>query len=97
MRRSLVWVVALALTVGVGSVALDAARRAATLATFTRGIGTPDNPSREEVKAPEWNVVYLLGLAVGTGAGAAMAAAAGLWWQLARSRRPGAAPGLRGV
>jgi hypothetical protein len=93
VRRSLLWIVALALTACVGYVAIDAARRAGTLSTFTRGMGTPDNPSREEVRAAEWNLVYLLGLAVGTASGVGVAVAAGLWWRLARPRRRDAEPG----
>ena len=93
MWRSLLWVVAIALSVGVGYVAVDAAMRSATLNTFTRGMGTPDNPSREEVRLAEWNLVYLLGLGAGAASGVGVAVAAGLLWRLARPRRPAATPG----
>jgi hypothetical protein len=88
VRRSLLWVITVALTVGVGYVAVDAAQRAATLGTFTQGMGTPDNPSRDAVRAAEWNLVYLLGLAVGAPSGIGVAVAVGLVWRLLRSRRP---------
>jgi len=87
------WVIAIALTAGVGYVAVDAIRRAATLSTFTQGMGTPDNPSREAVRAAEWNLVYLLGLAVGLVSGLGVAIAAGLWWRIVRPRHPDAEPG----
>lgn len=93
MRRALLWIVALALTIGVAYVAIDATRRAATLDTFKRGMGTPDNPSREEVREAEWNLVYLIGLAVVSASVFGMAVAAGLWWRLARPGRQDAAPG----
>lgn len=85
--------VALALTAGVGYVGVDAARRAGTLRTFTRGMGTPDNPSREEVRAAEWNLVYLLGLAAGAASGLGVAVVAWLEWRLARTSRQSAEPG----
>lgn len=92
MWRSVLWMVALALGAGVGYVAVDATRRASTLSTFTRGMGTPDNPSREEVRAAEWNVVYLLGLAVGSASGIGVAIATGLTLRLLRTGRSYAEP-----
>jgi hypothetical protein len=92
--RSLMWVVAIALAVGVGYVVVDAARRAATLSTFTQGIGTPDNPSREAEREAEWNLIYLLGLAVGSASGLGVAVAGGLCWRLVRTRRTAAEPGV---
>ncbi len=91
MWRPLMWVIAIAMTVGVGYVAVDAARRATTLGTFTQGIGTPDNPSREALQTAERNLIYLLGLAVGAVSGIVVAVAAGLWW-LVRVRRLDAEP-----
>ena len=93
MWRSLLWVVAFALTAGVGYVAIDAAQRAGTLSTFTRGMGTPDNPSPREQRAAEQNLFYLVGLVVGAGTGLGAAGAASLWWRLALRRHSDAAPG----
>lgn len=87
MRRILLCLIALTLTIGISYVAVDAARRAATLGTFTKGMGTPDNPTREEIKIAEWNLVYLLGLVVGTATGVGFAVISQYCWRLARYRR----------
>jgi hypothetical protein len=87
MWRSVLWVIAIALTAGVGYVAVDAARRlAATSKTFTQGMGTPDNPSPKAQQEAEWNLVYLLGLTVGVASGASLVVAAGLVLRLLRKR-----------
>lgn len=88
MWRSLLWVVAISLSAGVGYVAVDTARRAATLGVFTEGHGMPTQSPPEAFKAAEFNVVYLLGLAVGVAAGVGVSVAAAAWWRLARSRHP---------
>jgi hypothetical protein len=85
--RSLMWVIALALTVGVGYVALDVARRAATLTVFTEGYGVPTKSPPEAFRAAERNVIYLAGVAVGVATGVGLSVAAVLWWWLARLRR----------
>lgn len=66
------WVVVVLLAVGVCVVAIDAIRRCETLNTFTRGMGTPDNPTPVENRRAETNLWYLMGLAVGTASGAAV-------------------------
>jgi hypothetical protein len=80
--------VALALTVGVGSVALDTAHRVATLTVFTEGYGVPTKSPPEAFRAAEGNVIYLAGLAVGVATGVGLTVAAALWRRLARPRRP---------
>lgn len=86
MRRTLLCFIAIVLLIGVSYVAIDTTRRAATLGTFTRGMGTPDNPTREEIKTAEWNLVYLLGLSVGTVTGVVFAVMSNILWRLARQR-----------
>lgn len=88
MWRSLQLIVALALTAGVEYAAVDAARRAATFGVFTEGYGEPTRSPPERFRAAEWNVPYMLGLAVGVAAGVGLSVASALWWRLARSRRP---------
>jgi hypothetical protein len=92
--RWLRWVVAVTLTFAVGFVAVDAARRATTLGVFLEGHGEPVRSPPEAFKAAEWNLVYLLGLAVGVATGLGLSAAAALYWRLVRSRRlDGVTPG----
>lgn len=85
-RRWLAVATAAALTIGVGWVGVDAARRAFTLGVFTEGHGEPVKSPPEAFRAAEWNVIYLLGLAVGVGAGVGASAAGLLWWRVARGR-----------
>ncbi len=97
MWRSLLWVVAISLTVGVGYVAVDTARRAATLGVFFEGHGMPTNSPPEAFKAAEFNVIYLLGLTVGVAAGIGVSVATVAWWRLTRSRRPKGTPAVVSV
>lgn len=94
MRRSLLWGIALALTAGVGYVTVDATQRVTTLGTFTQGMGTLDNPSREAVWVAEWNLVYLFGLAIGSVSGIGSMVVAGLGWHLLRVRRSDIEPSI---
>lgn len=87
MLRVLLWIVAFALTIAVGFSAVDTAHRATTLGVFVEGHGEPVRSPPEAFKAAEWNVVYLLGWAVGVATGIGLSAAVWLLWRLVRSHR----------
>ncbi len=89
MRRATLCIVTVLLIGGIVYIAIDAVNRAnSTLRTLTQGIGTPDNPTRQEERAAELNLFYLLGLAVGITAGLGLSASICLSWKLAQSCRP---------
>lgn len=89
MHRQLMWFVAITLTAGIGYIIIDAVQRADTsLKILTQGMGTPDNPSREAVRAAEWNISYLLGLILGFATGVELVVGLAMWWRLYRSYFP---------
>jgi hypothetical protein len=87
LRHSLMAIVAVSLTAGVGYIAADTARRVATLGVFAEGHGMPTKSPPEAFQAAEWNVTYLIGLAVGVATGVGLSVATAAWWYLAWLRR----------